>query len=124
MLMANTQTIKHLPKSNTSAQLRKTITLHAAAFNKSNSKILVSSNETGIYNVYEITLNNKKSVALTTSKDEAMYAVDYLKGSNKFIYASDIGGNEENNLLPTVGSSISSPWRRVWVYQKRKSYNY
>lgn len=108
------QSAKHLPKAYTSAQLRKTITINAAAFNVNDSKILVSSNESGIFNVNEITVTDKKSIALTHSKENGMYAVDYLKGSNKFIYAADKGGNEDQHLFVTKQGSTEikdiTPW--------------
>ena len=113
-VVAYAQSEKSLPAKYTSAQLSKTIAINAAAFNAAETKILVSSNESGIVNVYEITVADKKSVALTNSKDDAMYAVDYLKGSNTFIYAADKGGNEDQHLFITTpgGKEIKdiTPW--------------
>ena len=108
------QTLKQSPKTYTSAQLRKTINISAAAFNADNSKILVSSNESGIFNVNKITITDKKSIALTHSKEDGMYAVDYLKGSNDFIYAADKGGNEDQHLyITSKGNTMPkdiTPW--------------
>ena len=78
VIIMEAQSAKHLPEAYTSAQLRKTITITAAAFNVNDSKILVSSNESGIFNVHEINVADKKSTALTNSKEDGMYAVDYL----------------------------------------------
>ena len=114
VIIVDAQSAKHLPKAYTSAQLRKTITINPAGFNMNDSKILVSSNESGIFNVCEINVADKKSVSLTNSKEDGMYAVDYLKGSNKFIYAADKGGNEDQHLYITQKGNTEikdiTPW--------------
>ncbi len=104
------------PKKYTSEQLRKTVAVAAADFNSDESKVLMSSNETGIFNSYEITIANKNSVALTQSKSDAFRAINYIKGSNNFIYFADKGGNENDHLyLFTSNSSTSkdiTPWAK------------
>ena len=61
-------------------------------------KMLVSSNESGIYNAYEIDIANGQKNALTSSAKESMFANGYVPGTTHIIYSSDKGGNEISHL--------------------------
>ena len=80
------------------AQLYKTKNIGGGLFNKDESKILVQNNETGIYNLYEITLADTNMKQLTSSTKESFFAVDYVAGTDKTIYSADQGGNENSHL--------------------------
>ncbi|KQX15864.1 alpha/beta fold hydrolase [Flavobacterium sp. Root420] len=104
----------------------------AAGFNKDETKILINSNVTGIANLYELNLADTTSVALTKSKTESNYAVDYLPGSSKFIYSSDKGGNENTHLylMNRTDASVKdiTPWPNSansfvgWSLDKKNMY--
>ena len=80
------------------AQLYKTKNIGGGLFNKDETKILVQNNETGIYNLYEITLSDTSMKQLTNSTKESFFAVDYVAGTDKTIYSADQGGNENSHL--------------------------
>ena len=80
------------------AQLYKTKNIGGGMFNKDETKILVQNNETGIFNLYEITLADTSMKQLTNSTKESFFAVDYVAGTNKTIYTADQGGNENSHL--------------------------
>ena len=80
------------------AQLYKTKNIGGGLFNKDETKILVQNNETGIYNLYEITLSDTSMKQLTNSSKESFFAVDYIAGTDKTIYSADQGGNENSHL--------------------------
>lgn len=63
------------------------------------SKMLVTSNESGIYNAYEIDLASAQKKALTSSKDESVFADSYVPGTTHIIYNADKGGNEISHLF-------------------------
>ncbi|MGZ8525102.1 MAG: alpha/beta fold hydrolase [Chitinophagaceae bacterium] len=63
------------------------------------TKLLVSSNESGIYNVYEIDIASGQKKALTSSAKESIFANDYVPGTAYFIYNSDKGGDENDHLF-------------------------
>ncbi len=67
-------------------------------FSPDESKLLVHSNETGIFNLYEINLADQKMTALTKSTTESIFAVDYVPGTSDLIYSADKGGNEIDHL--------------------------
>jgi len=60
---------------------------------------VVSSNESGIYNVYEIDIASGQKKALTNSAKESFFANDYVPGTANFIYNADKGGNENDHLF-------------------------
>lgn len=67
-------------------------------FSNDEKRLLINSDESGIYNVYEINIADGTKRPLTTSANESFFAVDYVPGYNGFIYSSDKGGNEISHL--------------------------
>jgi dipeptidyl aminopeptidase/acylaminoacyl peptidase len=102
------------PKAYTIEQLANNLAVGAAGFSADESKVLVHNNSTGIYNVFEINTADTASKALTSSTRESYFAVDYLPGSDKFIYSADQGGDENSRLyLRNRKDSVAkdlTPW--------------
>lgn len=63
-----------------------------------NSKILFSSNETGIYNAFEVPTSGGDPKQLTDSKDNSVFVISYFPADERILYASDQGGNEITHL--------------------------
>ena len=61
-------------------------------------KMLVTTNESGIYNVYEIDIASGQKQAITNSDKESIFANSYVPGTTNIIYNSDKGGNEISHL--------------------------
>ena len=101
-------------KQYTAEQLYNNKSIGGAAFNADESKVLVNANMTGIYNLYELNIADTALKALTSSKKESFFGVDYLPGTNKFIYTADQGGNENIHIyLQTPGDTSAkdiTPW--------------
>ena len=68
------------------------------AFSDDETKLLVSSDESGIFNVYEIDIASGESTQKTFSEKESFFAIDYLPGTNHILYSADKGGNEINHI--------------------------
>jgi len=87
-------------------QFYKSTQVGGGSFSSDDSKLLVSSNESGIYNSYEIDIASGQKKALTHSTQESIFANDYVPGTMNVIYNSDKGGNENDHLflLRTDGS--------------------
>jgi dipeptidyl aminopeptidase/acylaminoacyl peptidase len=90
--------------------------ISADAFNADDSKIMVDANISGIYNLYELNIADSSMKPLTHSAKESFYGVDYLAGSDKFIYNADQGGNENSHLyLMSPGDTSArdlTPWAK------------
>ena len=67
-------------------------------FSPDETRLLVNSDESGIFNLYEINLADGTRNAVTQSVIESFFAVDYVPGSDAIIYSADKGGNEIDHL--------------------------
>lgn len=84
------------------------------AFSPDESKILVHANNSGIFNLYEISIADTSMKPLTGSVKESFFAVDYLPGTSKYLYTADQGGNENDHIyLQSPGDTSAkdlTPW--------------
>ncbi|MDP9042583.1 MAG: S9 family peptidase, partial [Bacteroidota bacterium] len=88
-------------------QFYKSANVFGGDISDGDKKMLVTSNETGIYNIYEIDNASGQKRALTSSSKESMFANSYVPGTTDIIYSSDKGGNEISHLylLKTSGEA-------------------
>jgi len=80
------------------AQFYENININFAAFSPDETRILVTSNETGIYNVFEINISDGTKRQITNSETESLFALNYVYGTNQILYSADKGGNENNHI--------------------------
>ncbi len=73
-------------------------TYGGASFSPDSRKILVSSNQTGVFNAFAIPVDGGPPVQLTDSKVSAIRAIGYFPRDERFLYTSDQGGNEKDHL--------------------------
>lgn len=85
-------------KQYTMDQFLKTTAVGGGIFSPDESKLLVHSNETGIFNVYELDIASGEKTAVTKSEEESIFAVGYLP-DGRILYTADKGGNENNHLF-------------------------
>jgi dipeptidyl aminopeptidase/acylaminoacyl peptidase len=71
-----------------------TTAMFGASFSPDESKILVSSDQSGIFNAFAIPVDGSKPTQLTNSSSNAIYIQSYFPRDERFIYESDEGGNE------------------------------
>jgi dipeptidyl aminopeptidase/acylaminoacyl peptidase len=81
-------------KQYTIDEFYKNLQINGGNFNADETRLLVSSDKSGIYNVYEINLADSSMKQITNSTVESLFSVDYVPGTNKVLYAADKGGNE------------------------------
>lgn len=86
-------------KQYTIEQFYKSINVNGGFFSTDDSKLLVNSNETGIFNVYEIDIARGQKKSLTQSAKESIFAGDYIPGTKDIIYSADKGGDENDHLF-------------------------
>ncbi len=121
-----------IPQQFTIEQLYNNVSVQAAGYSADEKSILLDNNSSGIFNVYELNIADSATKPLTTSAKESFFAVDYLPGSNKFIYSADSGGNENSHLyLSAIGDSVAkdlTPWPNTansffgWSADKKSMY--
>jgi dipeptidyl aminopeptidase/acylaminoacyl peptidase len=79
-------------------QFYKNKQIGGGAWSSDETKLLVHSNESGIYNVYEINVADGSSRQVTNSAMESFFAVDYVPGTNNILYSADKGGDENDHI--------------------------
>jgi len=75
-----------------------TTNMFGASFSPDGEKLLVSRDETGIYNAYAIPVDGGPAEQLTNSTDDAVRVAGYFPTDERFMYAQDRGGNELHHL--------------------------
>jgi dipeptidyl aminopeptidase/acylaminoacyl peptidase len=86
------------PKPYTIEQFFATTGVRDASFSSDERRILFSSNQTGVYNVYSIPVTGGTPAPLTSSATDTTYAVSYFPRDDRILYTRDAGGNELNHL--------------------------
>ncbi len=87
------------PEKYTIEQFFENVRVSGGSFSPDGSKILVSSNESGIFNAMELPVDGSPGRTLTSSKDEYILAISYTPDGQGFLYTSDQGGNEINHIF-------------------------
>jgi dipeptidyl aminopeptidase/acylaminoacyl peptidase len=103
-------------KKYTIDQFYKNIDYYGGTFSADESKLLVTSNETGIFNLADLPVDGSPSIRLTQSTVESLFAISYFPEDNRILYSADKGGNELDHiyLLKVDGSSIDlTPWEQA-----------
>ncbi|MBT5221069.1 MAG: S9 family peptidase, partial [Woeseia sp.] len=71
----------------------------AHAFSADGSSLLISSDNTGVFNAYSLPLDGGKPSQLTMSDDNAVFAVSWFPNDDRILYTYDGGGNELNHVV-------------------------
>jgi dipeptidyl aminopeptidase/acylaminoacyl peptidase len=79
-------------------QFMETTNVFGSSFSPDGSKILVSTDETGIMNAYAIPVAGGDPIPLTSSTSESIRVSSYFPDDERFIYMADIGGNELDHV--------------------------
>lgn len=86
-------------KKYTIEQFLKTINIGGGSFSPDESKLLVSSNETGIFNAYVIDIETGARTPVTTSTTDTTFALAYFPNDERILFSRDKSGNEINHLF-------------------------
>jgi Tol biopolymer transport system component len=78
------------------------------AFSPDGKAVLMSSDASGVFNVYSLPLDGNAPEQLTSSTDNAVFAVSWFPKDLRILYTYDGGGNELNHVFvrETDGSSV------------------
>jgi dipeptidyl aminopeptidase/acylaminoacyl peptidase len=68
------------------------------AFSQDGERVIITSDETGVYNAYALDLKTDARTPLTQSTASATFAISYFPDGERFLYTSDGGGDELNHV--------------------------
>ncbi len=80
-------------------QFMNTVSIRGRSFSHDESKILFTSNKTGIYNIYAVPVKGGEPELLTDSKKESYYLASTFPNDNRVLFSADSGGNEINHIF-------------------------
>ncbi len=118
-------------KTYTIRQFMDIVQINGGSFSADESKVMISSKETGIFNALEIDIKTGEKKALTTSTDNAIFALSYFPGDERTLYTSDKGGNEINHLyvrnpdgsvIDLITDSTAKAQFAGWSFNKKLMY--
>ncbi len=89
------------PAVYSAAAFHNTTSYSGASFSADESRLLVSSDVSGVWGVYSMPVSGGEAAPLTDSAGP-VFAQSYFPGDDRFLYTGDQGGNELNHLY--VGS--------------------
>jgi dipeptidyl aminopeptidase/acylaminoacyl peptidase len=75
-----------------------TTTLVGASWSPDREHILVSSDQTGVYNAFAIPVDGGEPRQLTRSTTESIFIERYFPADERFLYSADQGGNELDHI--------------------------
>ncbi len=73
--------------------------VRGGSFSQDNSNLLVSSNRSGIYNVYTINAIGGEMTAITKSDSTSIFAESYFPNDNRMLFSADNNGDEIDHLF-------------------------
>jgi Tol biopolymer transport system component len=79
-------------------QFLDTTSIQGGYFSADESKVLFSSNKTGIWNAYTVPAGGGAWTPVTKSTKDSTYAVSVFPHDNRVLITRDQGGNELNHL--------------------------
>jgi dipeptidyl aminopeptidase/acylaminoacyl peptidase len=88
-------------------QFMNTTAMFGASFSPDERSILVTSDQSGVFNAYEVPAGGGKPQARTHSTTDGVFTVGYLPHDRRVLYLQGPGGNENNHLylLDTTGTA-------------------
>ncbi|MEZ5083854.1 MAG: S9 family peptidase [Bacteroidales bacterium] len=94
-------------------QFYKNKDVYGGSFSFDESKLLVTSNETGIFNLFSLPVDGSPATQITHSTEESIFAISWFPEDDRILYSSDKGGNEISHiyLIDLEGNTTDlTPW--------------
>ena len=119
------------PKQYTIQQFMDVKNIFSAGFSPDESKLLLGSNETGIFNAFELDLKTMEKKQLTSSTGESVFPASYFPADDRVVYTMDKGGNEidhifvrdaDGSTVNLISDSTAKANFYGWSYDKKLMY--
>lgn len=81
------------------AQFMDNTNVRGGSFSHDRSRLLVSSDQSGIFNAYAVNLTDGTSQALTNSDSSSVFALSFFPEDDRFLFQMDDNGNEIFHLF-------------------------
>jgi dipeptidyl aminopeptidase/acylaminoacyl peptidase len=131
MVACQTPEAEKPPKAYTIQQFMDVKNIFSAGFSPDESKLLLGSNETGIFNAFELDLKTMEKKQLTSSTQESVFPASYFPTDDRVVYTMDKGGNEIDHIfvrnpdgtaIDLISDSTAKANFYGWSYDKKLMY--
>ena len=85
-------------KQYSAATLYETVSYGGSSINAAGDAVLLHSDETGVFNLYKLSLATGEKTALTQSTEDAVFAEQFFPQDDRVLFSGDKGGNELDHL--------------------------
>lgn len=89
--------VRNVPQYD-AATFFETTSIFGGSFSHDGQRLLVSSDESGVFNAYAVDLDSGLREQLTFSETDATYAAAWFPGDDRFLVTADSGGNELSHV--------------------------
>ncbi|GEN10917.1 Dipeptidyl aminopeptidase/acylaminoacyl peptidase [Myxococcus fulvus] len=79
-------------------QFMETTTVLGASFSADEQRVVYSSDQTGVFNVFSVSVKGGKPTQLTRATKDATLAVGYFPTDDRVLFTRDSGGDEQHHL--------------------------
>ena len=76
----------------------KTTSIFGSSINHDASSVLISSDESGLFNVYKMPLDGSPATVLTNSTQDSVFGESWFPNDDRILFSGDQGGNEEDHV--------------------------
>lgn len=80
------------------SQLMDNKSVNGGSFSSDATKLLVSTNESGVFNVASLPVDGSPMTMLTNSTQESQFALSFMPNDDGFLFSADQGGNEITHI--------------------------
>ena len=112
-------------------QFLETTNYTGGSFSSDNRKVLISSDESGVFNAYSVNVADEVMTKLTNSAEDSIYVISYFPEDERFLFTADQGGNELNHVYVqledgssrdlTPGENLKAQFAG-WAHDKKSFY--
>ncbi|MCF6167285.1 S9 family peptidase [Lutibacter sp.] len=72
--------------------------VNGGSFSSDKSKLLVTSNKTGVYNMYAVSTKTSEFIPESKSDSSSVFAISYFPNDNRILFSMDDNGNELRHI--------------------------
>lgn len=94
-------------KQYTIGQFYQNLSIYGGSFSPDEKNLLVSSNKTGIFNVFALPVDGSEMSQLTNSIKESYFGISYFPNDDRILYSADAGGNEISHIFMQDGETTT-----------------
>jgi dipeptidyl aminopeptidase/acylaminoacyl peptidase len=100
------KTVKNL-KEYSINQFMDNESVNGGSFSTDNSKLLVTSNRTGVYNMYTVSIKTGEFIPESKSDSSSVFSISYFPNDDRILFSMDNNGDELNHIYMKDATGVT-----------------